>query len=211
MAAAGYTQGDHDHGWELLKSITGYQQAVLPNLADVEVRNAVLEIDAWDEDNFRIIRACLTHKHPAQGAYLFEGLEANKGLASVLGVERLLQRLDALESAPERAATRDADHAALATLAQRGYSAAERQRLAALVQLAKRGTQHSEPASAPAPTPSTAELDAYRYYNDWAETARVRIKRRDQLILLGLAKRRRAKEEEESGNSEQIRAPDAPL
>jgi hypothetical protein len=51
-----------------------------------------------------------------------------------------------------------------------------------------------------APTPpSPLEIEAYRFYSDWAETARVRIRRRDQLILLGLAKRRRAKHADAAG------------
>lgn len=91
--------------------------------------------------------------------------------------------------APPRRHTRgfDDDRAALATLAQRGYTPAERQRLAGLVEIARRGTKQVDgPSVAPTP-PSPLELEAYRFYSDWAETARVRIKRRDQLILLGLA------------------------
>lgn len=114
---------------------------------------------------------------------------------AILGIELLLGRMDALESSPDRAATRDEDRAALTTLAQRGYTPAERQRLAGLVEIARRGTKQTEPISV-AVAPSTVELEVYRFFNDWAETARVRIKRRDQLIMLGLAKRRRVKEDD---------------
>jgi hypothetical protein len=210
MAAAGYTQADHDHGWVLLQGITGYQKAALPNVADVEVRDAALELDAWDELNFRVIQACLAHKHPAQGAFLFEGLEPSKGLKAIVGIKLLLDRVNALESSPDRAATREEDHAALATLARRGYTPAEWQRLGGLVTIARRGTQQVDLPSTASAAPSPVELEAHRFFNDWAETARARVKRRDQLILLGLAKRRRAKEDDTATDDDGETPPETP-
>jgi hypothetical protein len=108
--------------------------------------------------------------------------------------KNLLDRLDALEGSPDRQATREADHAALATLERRGLGAAERTRLRGLVQKA-------QAAAAVDPTDATADeaakqnyladLAALRaWFLEWADTARVAVKRKDYLIRLGLAKRK---------------------
>ena len=72
-----------------------------------------------------------------QGEFVLKGLAPAKGIAAVLSVSDLLDRLDALETSPERKATRKTDRAALDTLAKRGIDAKERARLRALVVASK--------------------------------------------------------------------------
>ena len=83
---------------------------MLPPMPSAE---ATAEIDGWDEPNFRILRATLKRKFPEQAAFVFDNLAASTGAASVLGVTRLLDRLDELESGDARKKTRKQDHAAL--------------------------------------------------------------------------------------------------
>jgi len=107
----------------------------------------------------------------------------------------MLDRLDALDASPERSKTRKADKAALATIATRRVTPEERIRLRDLVNVAM-----SAPEMTSTPSDTAAAGDArnkdlvalYQWYNEWSETARALIKRRDYLILMGLAKRRKA-------------------
>jgi hypothetical protein len=123
----------------------------------------------------------------------------------------LLDRLDALEGAPEREATRAADKAALETLAQRGIDAAVRGHLRALVEQA--GVAH-DPVPAPERPMAEDREQALRalaaWYADWSETARAAIQRRDYLVMLGLASRRQRKEQEPETNEGEITI-DSPL
>jgi hypothetical protein len=97
--------------------------------------------------------------------------------------------LDA-RAAPDRKATRKADQAALATLAERGYTKEERARLRALLKTAQTVIV-AEPASDDARTAIEREL--YGWIDDWGTSAKQVIKRRDHLILLGLAERKKTK------------------
>lgn len=190
MAARGLTRADIQEGWDLLHRSMGLD--TMPEVIIVEspARLAIAEIDGRDEDIFRLITSALRRRHRDQYDYVTEGLQAGSGAEAVLGMRRLLERLDALEHAPERAATREADHAALATLATRGITPAERTHLWQLV------TTAQSPAPAPAPTVNReaaeaarqqALLDLHAWYEEWADVARAVIKKHQLLIYLGLA------------------------
>ncbi|MFS8071398.1 MAG: hypothetical protein ACMG6S_33930, partial [Byssovorax sp.] len=137
--------------------------------------------------------AALDRRHPEQSLFVFEGLTASTGAGAVLGVATLLDRLDALEKSPERKATRKADQAALDTLAKRGIPTAERARLRALVITAMTAAKAEEDAGDAADdgAPNEAVLKLHAWYGEWSEVARAVIKRRDHLIRLGLAKRKK--------------------
>jgi hypothetical protein len=155
---------------------TGYRRPLPIIQNDPAVRAAAIALDETDEPLF-----------------------ARAG--AILSIATFLDRLDALENDPARAATREADRAALARLAERGIDAAERARLRALVKTAMRATTDA-PAPTPPRAPSTpaapAELPVDQaeslrklraWYDDCSRTAKALIKRRDYLIALGLAKR----------------------
>ncbi len=116
----------------------------------------------------------------------------------MVSVSKLVERLDALKDSPERAATREADNAALATLAQRGIDAALLTKLRELVAIA----QMAEPIESAATTAKNSESreqalrELLAWYKDWSETARVVIRRRDYRIMMGLSKRRQAEDPE---------------
>lgn len=192
LATRGYTEADHELAWGDLKQLAGFPVGSAPVL-DKPVRDAIVEVDAWDEPNFAVIRAVLENHHPEVVDFVFASLSAKQGAEAVVAVSTLLDRLDALESAPERNATRKADQAALATLAKRGYTTEERARLRGRV-----ATAQTMVVAAPI---SDAEREAmlqklYAWHNEWSTIARMVLVRRDHQIAIGIAKRRKAKKGE---------------
>ncbi len=188
----GYTAEEHARGWTLLHRCSGFASV---EAADEAVAGgAIAEIDAWDEPTFTIAEAALRHRHPAQCAFVFRDLKPARGVAAVVGVHTFLGRLDALESSPERTATREADHAALATLAARGVTPAERKRMAALVRDAEVLDDDGAPDAREltAAEQQTALREARAFYEEWSTIARTVVSRRDLLIRLGLAQRKPA-------------------
>ena len=180
-------------GWQLLHAASGYHE-VAPVPEDTTVRDAIKQVDDWDEGGFQIISASLRYRFPDQAAFVLDGLQASTGAAAVLGVKQLLDRLDALESATSRASTREQDLAAIALLAERGINAAERRRLRNLIAVAESAPDLSLPDAekvAKSEADTLRNLMALRaWYEEWSSIARVVIKRRDYLIRMGLAKRR---------------------
>ncbi len=187
---AGYTSAEQALGWRLVSQATGGLLGAGPLADDLAARAAIAELDDWDEPGLQRIRAALERLHPEQRAFVFAGLESASGAGSVLVVATLLERLDQLESGPDRAVTRDADRAALATLAARGITAELREHLSDLVRIAQ-----AAEAPSPAPSTSAAEREASlielrAWYQDWSQTARAVIHRRDHRVMLGLSRRR---------------------
>jgi len=187
LAKAGYGASDHDEGWTLLRAVAPSPAPPAPD-DDAKGRDAFAEVDRWDNAVLPRCKAALDRLHPEQSRYVFANLKAQDGTASLGATLTFLARLDALEGDPARAATRDADHAALRTLEKRGVTPEERRRVAALV-----GYCPDLPSSGPpADTERNAELVALkRWYDDWAATARSVVHRRDQQIRLGIAQMHR--------------------
>jgi hypothetical protein len=191
MAGGGYGEAEQAEGWRLLLGATGYAAQKLSLDADAEARQAITEIDNWDESGYRRIHAALERMHPEQDAFVFAGLEASRGPSAVLGVAKLLDRLDQLQKGTA------AERAAIATLEKRGINSQMRTHLRSLVTVA----QAAKPVEqSPVPTTPDTQQQAleplYAWYRDWSETARALIHRRDHLILMGLAKRRSHKDDD---------------
>jgi hypothetical protein len=193
LFAAGYSNAEQAAGWNLLGRASGYVPGVASPADDVAARAAITEIDAWDEPGFRRIGAALGRLHPEQHEFVFAGLETARGAGAVLSVTTLLDRLDQLESAPERAATREADQAAIATLRSRGITAEVRNHLRGLLEVAKTAAPPVLPSDASAEDVEKALLELRAWYRDWSETARAVVHRKDYLVMLGLSKRRSRK------------------
>jgi len=223
LAAHGYSEEDHVEGWQLLFKASGYaaprprderarggsrrSPSTPPPAAESPVDNAIKELADWESGAFRRARAALARLHPEQEAFVFQGLEDVPRTEAVLGLTAFLDRLDALERAPERKATRKGDLAALHTLAARGITADERTRLRALLALAQSSPAADVDASL-LHQRRDVELAALRaWYDDWAETARTVVTRRDHLIRMGLAKRRARKPGGQPKASGAIKAP----
>ena len=196
MYSAGYSDEEQRTGWRLLLAATGYSPSPAPVTDNSKARAAIAELDAADESLFRRIRAAFGRLHPEQCEFVFAGIGPGQGAAAVVSVSKLLERLDALQNSAERASTREADHAALATLARRGIDEATLNRLRELVVVA----QSAEPVEHPitndkdSAAREQAQRDLLDWYKDWSETARAVIRRRDYRIMMGLSKRRQSEE-----------------
>lgn len=214
LASCGFTEQEQALGWKLLLEVSGYTSTA-PFIVtdDQKARDAIAELDAADEPTFRRIHAALNRLHPAEDSFLFSGIEPAKGVGSIASVAMLLDRMDALENSPERASTRDADHAALATLEKRGIDATFRGKLRELVSVA----QQAKPVAAPVledPSARQQKLgELHAWFMDWSNTARAVIRRRDHLILMGFAKAKRGKVEDDNETeteTETVTPPAAP-
>ncbi len=195
LLGRGYSAEDHQEGWRYLHACAGFSEdSGEMDAEEPTVRDAIAELDGWDESGFRIVRATLERRFPDQAEFVLKGLKPATGAAAVLSVERLLERLDALESAPERKDSRKEDLAALEVLAKRGIDEAKRKRLRELVTTAKSVAPIVQVDPKIAEQEEAARLEAlsnlYAWYREWTEVARATIKRRDHLIRLGLASRR---------------------
>jgi hypothetical protein len=199
----GFTPAAQDEGWRLIQTASGYAKpkAEPPKESPAvrEADEAQAELDNWDEPNFRLIRAALARRHADTLAYLFrDDLEAKQGAEAVLSVKTLLDRVETLQrggDATRPDAQKARDQEALKLLAERGYTA---ELWAKLGELVRRATQAadvppSEPPLISATERQAALLELYGWYKDWSEVAHVYIKRRDYLIGLGLAERKKKK------------------
>ena len=197
LLSVGYTSEEHQQGWKLLHRVAGYTPAASGVTEDASVQRAVAELDAWDEPGFRRVRAALGHLHKPQLAFVFANdLQPATGPEAVLTVATMIARLDELEHGADRKSTRKDDHAALDTLAKRGITKEERLRLRGLVEVAQKGVRVvASPVDAADQKQRHQHLSELReWHNDWAETARSVLTRRDHLIRLGLAKRKKRKQ-----------------
>lgn len=194
LFANGMTQHDVDEGFKLLHNLVGFEPVPIAPRADNPAADALRAIDAWDEPSFAKASAALERRFPAQWEFVFgDGLAPATGTASVLSVIKFLDRLDALESSPNRKATRKEDRAALNLLASRGIDDAARAEMRKLLKTAQRAPEVPLSDAHAIELAATREEDAlalYRWYREWSTTAHAVIKRRDQLIALGLAKRK---------------------
>ncbi len=194
LAKRGYTREVNDQGWQLLFTACGYRPLSQPALVKAEAVDAIAELDAWDEPNFKVARAALQGEFAAQFEHVFTGLEPGERAASVLAVRTFLDRLDQLESGAGREATRQADLAALAKLAGRGITPAVRTHLRTRVVAATVATEPAAPPNVESPAGSReAKVALRKWFEEWSEIAKADIKRRDYLVSLGLAKRKTAK------------------
>ncbi len=200
MNAHGYSQAEQQEGWRLLVKVGCRESGVSSSAA----MDAMRELDAWDELAFHRAHAALARSYPAQGDFVFEGLEATQGPGAVFGVAIFLERLDALEKGDGRAATRAQDQAAVALLATRGFDAAERARLRALVEI----VQKDDAMPGDAEGQSEEDLKAlYGWVTEWTEVARAIVTRRADRIALGIARRRKADGKEEFDDAPEDVAP----
>ena len=206
LAAVGYTGPDHAEGWTLLQQATGYSPSTpMASLAggptDPSVAAAVKFVDEFDEEGFGLTEAALQRRFPAQNEFVMGGLTAKTGQAALVDVEHFLDRLDQLESGEGRKPeTRAADRAAVALLETRTITKEKRKALREALRAARKfevdtKADDAGASKAEAEARKQATLGLRAWYEEWSKTARSVIKRRDQLIALGLAQRQSRQEE----------------
>ena len=203
LLARGLTNEELAKGWQLYSDLHGFgaQLEARPATRETGAAQAINELDAWDAPAYAAARAVLEARFPQAAAFVFENLQASTGTAAVAGVERFLDRVDALRKGSAGGIASDSARAAAALLATRGIVDEKRTtELRALIDRARRGAQPNEVV---APT----QMDAKRHdvaagfitwLNEWREVARVAVARRDYRISLGLAQRRQSSDDDDA-------------
>lgn len=194
FAALGWSERRLEEAWALLAVVK--EASVLASSAVSDpVTEAIAACEEWQSVGLVRARAMLQLSSPAQAGFMFQDLVAGKGAAAVFNVSTFLGRRQALEDAGERKANRKADHEALDVLEEAGVTAMVIKSLEGHVD-----TVHGVVA-APRPQRDDAEamlLDGLRkidaWLSAWIDMARTVITRRDQLIRLGIVKRRPRKD-----------------
>jgi len=192
LQSVGFTSDDLTEGWSLVYkacSLPQSKQRFTPDAGPVADANDKLV--AWQATMFVRAHAALRRLHPAQDAFVFGDVVGDPSTTTLVAVGVFLARLDALGNSPERKATRKADHAALATLERRGVTEETRKQAKQLVHIIETTTA-PDITTAPPPVDKrmSAMIDVYAWVQDWTESARAVITRRDHLIRLGIGKRR---------------------
>jgi hypothetical protein len=189
----GYTEVVHRRGYALAERITGLSVVTL-SAWERRRDQAIERVAKKSAGVFAIVRGDVTHRQPAQGALLLDGIGPGDGIAAVLDAQRLLDRLDALERGEGREATQEADLATVAILAERRIDAERRAELRALVEEAlvyacstsrEVGLARIEEREAERAEARHALRD---WLAEWSAIARVAIKNRQHLIWLGVEK-----------------------
>lgn len=196
LDAAGYSKKAQAEGWKLYFRVVGYAPPLETPSAGSAARSAFDVIETWQSTGFPRARAALRHKHPEIEHFVFNGLTAVRGAGAIGSMATFLDRCEALESSPDRKATRKADHAALALLEERGITRAARKHLRARVDLASVDAEAGAVVEVPSVDAAKRNKDLYalyRWLQDWSETARAVVTRRDDRIRLGISKRRQTK------------------
>jgi hypothetical protein len=205
FAQRGYTEEIHQIAWADVLKAAGFRKEALAAFEQPGAAAALATIDAWDDPTFRVARGVLA-PFPTQLAFVFNGLEAQKGVASVGSAKTFLDRLDELETSKDRKATRKEDLAAIAKLAARRIDAAERARLRGLIAIATGFTDSAGPGAEKNATlkeeQRKAKIAVWYYLTEWGEIAKSDITRRDYLIQLGLAKRKKPNKGPKGGGGE---------
>jgi hypothetical protein len=205
LYAVGYTEDEHQRGWKLLHNCAGFR-VVKTVEVNQDALGAIGSLDKQDERTHTIIDASLKHKAPKARAYLLDGIDPGTGADSVLYFDTLVPRMDTLAAGKAPKVPAAEQKLANEVLEKRGFGAAKRAELTKLLATAKKlSGEGGASADAAAEREALDEhLRAARaFYEEWAAIARSEIKRRDHLILMGLASRRSraaAKDEPEDGD-----------
>ncbi len=194
LAKVGYDAAEHERGWEALHRCSGFSATgeAVP-LIDREVADAIAALDARDERTHAIVDASLKHRAPTAHAALLDGLAPGRGPAAVVYFHTLLDRLDRLHAGALDGVTTPDAKAAVTVLARRGIDEAWRKEHRDLIKKAERftGAPGAGASGAAGREEMTKRLRVARaFYEEWARIARAELKRKDYLMLLGLASRK---------------------
>jgi hypothetical protein len=197
LANAGMTDADIDEGKSLLLASFGKKKpsaAEQDTVAAKAQRDAVAALSPLDEDLFPRARAVLSRFSPEAGAFLLGGLQVQESANdSVTVLATFCTNYRTLEKG--RAGKEEQDKKALEALKGRNITTEKIAEIEALLAVAFGPTTVKEASNAR--EERRAVLSNLKvWYDDWAATAHSVIKKRGQLIRLGLAKRRSPKKEE---------------
>lgn len=180
LRQAGYRDEDHDEGSRLLSAVWQLNTTLPSATTQAPSQGAFAEVHAWVTANFRRYQAAVARLHPTW-LTLFPDIDTRYPDECLRVAATLLEELRNGEASRAESLQ--------ATLALRGLTTLEMERLSALVTTALRvdgsGTACSEHND------RTTELIAlYHWYRDWTESAKQFVKRKDYRVMLGIASKR---------------------
>lgn len=199
LATYGFDEKQLQDGWTRLTALRRGRYRPMY----VQDPRITRELDEFENEWFPVIGAALTHRYPKVRSYLFDGLPRRTENEVAATVPEFLERLDALAGGALGAEGQEARK----FLETRGFDGAALTRGRALV--ARLGTAAPLPGIATARSDSLiAEEHLWAWYLEWSEIARVAVKNRRLLRLLGfLTKKRGEADEEEDEDSQDGAAP----
>lgn len=191
LGAVGYDHAEHQHGWKLLHACSGFAPSESAPQVDRAVADAINLLDSRDERAHSLADATLKHRAPSAHKALLGGVSPGRGAESVVYFSQLLDRLDALHAGTLDGVSAKDARTALDVLERRGFTAEWRSEHRALVRAAERFAGAPPKAAAETQGTLTQHLrNARAFFEEWSRIARTELKRKDHLILLGLATRK---------------------
>jgi hypothetical protein len=207
----GYDRTEHARGWAMLRAVDPSLDdaaawepatALREDAHSAAVRNALERLATFGRENLAVVDATLRHRAPAAHAFLFAGALADiDDAAWSLALRHFEDRLVALAAHAEGRTspgplpslaqiTADEAREASALIARRGVTAEARATIVALIDVAHRYGPTTPPAPPAHADPDAALVSLYAWFSEWSAIAHRAIRRRDQLVSLGLATRR---------------------
>jgi hypothetical protein len=191
FAPLGWSDQRLDEAWSLLNELKAANKIPSTPVPD-PVTEGIASCEAWQATGLIRARAMMQLAFPEQAAFMFHDFVAGTGTEAVLNVATFLQRRQELDNGVERKGTRKADHDALQIIEETGVTKEMLKKLQGFV-------DNVQTVAAPIHPQHLADADAKRtevlrkihaWITAWSEMARTVITRRDQMIKLGIAKRR---------------------
>jgi hypothetical protein len=195
LETAGFNATIYEEGWRLLRRAYGERELTpQPPPPTSGVLVVVERLETETSSIFGRVRAVLRRFYPAQESFVFTGLSAASGFESVVALQTLLDRVDALEKGTSKE-TQKQDHAAVLALEARGVGQELRGELRKLCAMVESAPTSVRPRPAPAAEPEENErearlLELYAWVQDWSETARCVIPDKRLLRRMGIGKRK---------------------
>lgn len=184
LAAAGYDEQAHREGLELLTRVLAWEGSTQALRDDLAAQRATRDIEDFIQTHLPRLALGAQRELPTQAAPIFDALAELADKQPVLALATLLERLEALpETAPLSG-----------LLARRGLDNKERDRLASLLSVVRASADPPDnDLAAHRDARAAAHTALWAWLRDWSFTARAVVRRRDQLIALGICGRRKAK------------------
>jgi hypothetical protein len=190
FAPLGWSDQRQEEAWSLLSELKA-ASVIAPVAVPDPVAQAIAACEAWQATGLVRARAMLQLSHPEQAAFMFHDFVAGKGMEAVLNVETYLERRQALAGGEGRKASRKVDQEALLVIDATG---ADKEMLKQLHGMVTTVQTVAAPPAAHVLEADTKRIEVlrmiYAWITAWSDMARTVITRRDQLIRLGIAKRR---------------------
>jgi hypothetical protein len=181
----GLTEAVLQDGWDRLRTVTH-----LPRPVELSASpDIVKQLDGLENRWFPMARYTLQFRYPELGRSLFDGLSQASGAAVLISADLFVSRVEQLAAGEEPFGEQGPE--AREALRERGLTDEVLGQMRSLV--AKAQTFKAPAVRMPDPTERQAAVDhLWAWYREWAGVARIALKNRTHLRMLGLRKPRRA-------------------